>query len=333
MARINLLAWDNQRGLSHDIRLLSDTLLSLGHEVHVTRLGSHRRDGSGKSCLLYLRMLWLRLRTGNRKATLYDVNIALEHVRPTFFTLARLNLLMPNPEWMSPRSQRYLPRFDAILCKTRYAVDVFTARGCRAIHIGFHSIDCLDETLPRQEAFLHLAGASRMKGTRRLLALWQRHPEWPKLLLLQSPRTAANVPQPLANNIEHRVCYLDDIREIRRLQNMHRFHLCLSETEGWGHYIAEAMSCKAIVFTCDAPPMNELVTGNRGVLVATTEPQPFNLVQLYPFDDAALEMAIERVIALSRHEQACLGEHARDWFVSNGAAFTGRVDAALRQLL
>lgn len=333
MALINLLAWDNQRGLSHDIRLLSETLVSLGHEVHITRLGSHRQDGGWKSRLLRLRMYWRRLLSGDRKATLYDVNIALEHVRPGFFPLAKINLLIPNPEWMSPRSQRYLDRFDAILCKTRYAVELFTALGCRAIHIGFHSVDCFDEKQPRENTFLHLAGASRMKGTRRLLALWQRHPEWPKLLLLQSPKTAARLPQPHAANIEHRVRYLNDIREIRRLQNSHRFHLCLSETEGWGHYIAEAMSCKAVVFTCDAPPMNELVTGERGVLVPTTEPQPFNLIKLYPFDEVALETAIERIMATPDPQLAEVGEQARAWFLSNGAAFAGRVDAALRQLL
>jgi hypothetical protein len=39
------------------------------------------------------------------------------------------------------RSQRYLRRFDAVLCKTRYAVDLFNARGCRALYIGFRGTD------------------------------------------------------------------------------------------------------------------------------------------------------------------------------------------------
>jgi glycosyltransferase involved in cell wall biosynthesis len=333
MALINLLAWDNQRGLSHDIRLLSRTLVGLGHQVHITRLGPHRQDGCWKSRLLYLRMLWRRLCTGDHKATLYDVNIALEHVRPTYFALARVNLLIPNPEWLSSRSQRYLDRFDAILCKTRYAVELFRARGCRAIHIGFDSPDCLDDSVPRQPSFLHLAGASRMKGTKRLLALWQRHPEWPKLVLLQSPRTASRLAHPHPANIEHRVGYLTDIREIRCLQNSHAFHLCLSETEGWGHYIAEAMSCKAVVITSDAPPMNELVSAERGVLVETTEGKPFNLITLRRFDEASLERAVEHVMAMPEVQRAAIGERARAWFLSNGAAFADRVDAALRQLL
>ncbi|MFC5524169.1 glycosyltransferase [Rhodanobacter ginsengisoli] len=332
MARINLLAWDNQRGLSHDIRLLSGALVTLGHEVHVTRLGSHRRDGCWQSRRLHLRMWWQRLRSGDRHATPYDINIALEHVRPTWFGLARLNLLVPNPEWLSPRSQRYLRRFDAILCKTRYAVDLFNARGCRALHIGFRSTDCLVPEIPRKATFLHLAGASRMKGTQRLLALWQRHPEWPKLLVLQSPRTAIAQPDPAPANIEHRVGYLDDIAELRRLQNSHIFHLCLSETEGWGHYIAEAMSCKAVVITCDAPPMNELVTPARGILVKASEAGPFNLATLHRFDEAALETTITRLSGMPEREYTALGEQARAWFDTNEASFAERLDAALRQL-
>lgn len=332
MARINLLAWDNQRGLSHDIRLLSSTLVALGHQVHVTRLGPHRHDGRHKALLLHLRMWWQRLRHADRRATPYDINIALEHVRPDWFGLARLNLLVPNPEWLSPRGLRCLARYDAILCKTRYAAELFAARGCRALHIGFRSTDCLRPEVPQQPAFLHLAGASRMKGTQRLLALWQRHPEWPKLLVLQSPRTATRLAGPAPANIELRLGYLGDVREIRRLQNAHLFHLCLSETEGWGHYLVEAMSCKAVVVTCDAPPMNELVTPARGVLVETGAAEPFNLATLHRFDEAALEAAIERLLAMPGHERAALGEQARAWFESNEAGFAARLDAALRQL-
>lgn len=332
MARINLLAWDNQRGLSHDIQLLSETLTALGHQVMVTRLGPHRRDGCWKSRLLHLRMVWQRVASGGRRKHLYDVNIALEHVRPGYFGLARLNLLVPNPEWLSPHSQRYLPRFDAILCKTRYAMDLFGMRGYRTMYIGFRSHDFLDDRVARHRTFLHLAGASRMKGTERLLALWQRHPEWPKLVVLQSPTTATELPQP-AQNIEHHIGYLDDAGEIRRLRNAHAFHLCLSETEGWGHYIVEAMGCRAVVVTCDAPPMNELVDSSRGVLVDAKQGHSFNLATLYPFDEASLEQSIEQLVTMDDVARKELGDRARSWFCANDAAFAGRLDAALRQLL
>ena len=121
--------------------------------------------------------------------------------------------------------------------------------------------------------------------------------------------------------------------ELRRLQNQHAFHVCLSETEGWGHYIAEAMGCGAVVVTCDAPPMNELVTPERGALVAAHRSRSFNLAQLYEFDEQAMEATMQRLIAMSDEDIGALGLRARQWFESNHQAFAGRLDKALRTLL
>ena len=49
-------------------------------------------------------------------------------------------------------------------------------------------------------------------------------------------------------------------------------------------------------------------------------------------DEAALEAAIERLLAMPGHERAALGAQARAWFESNEASFAARLDAALRQL-
>jgi hypothetical protein len=136
-----------------------------------------------------------------------------------------------------------------------------------------------------------------------------------------------------APNIVHRREYVTDIAEIRQLQNSHVFHLCLSETEGWGHYIAEALSCGAVVLTCDAPPMNELVTAARGVLVAATPDGPLNLATRYLFDETALEAAVERCMRMERDEWEQLGMAARDWYVDNQQGFGARLEAALQQLL
>jgi glycosyltransferase involved in cell wall biosynthesis len=331
MTRINLIAWDNSRGLGHDVCLLVDTLTALGHSVEVTRLGRRRHDGQWRAAWLRLKMLWHRLSRLDRKFTLYDLNIALEHVRPPFMALARRNVLVPNPEWLTPRGQRYLPRFDAVLCKTRHATDLFAARGCKALHIGFDSPDCLRRGIAREQGFLHLAGASPFKGTERLLELWLRHPEWPKLVVLQSPASGRETAVS-AKNIDHRLGRVS-VEEIRLLQNRYTHHLCLSETEGWGHYLVEAMSCGAVVITTDAPPMNELVDPTRGVLVRTTEGRAFNMAQLYAFDEAALEATIERVVAMSEAERQRIGERARAWFDENHCSFAAQLDAALRKLL
>lgn len=333
MARIQLLAWDNRRGLTHDMELLAGALTALGHSVEVTPLGPRRHDGRWRSLCMRAQMLRHRLATGEATSHLYDVNIALEHVRPPFFDLARRNVLVPNPEWLSPRSQRYLGRFDAILCKTEHARALFDAEGYPAMRIGFDSHDSHRPQVRKRRRFLHLAGASPMKGTRRLVALWQRHPEWPALLVLQSDHASVGPPPGEHANLEIRRGFIEDAEELRRLQNGHAFHICLSETEGWGHYIAEAMSCGAVVLTCDAPPMNELVRPDRGVLVAATRSRRFNMAQLYTFDEAALEAAVNRVTAMTDDEIAAIGARARQWFEDNRRSFAGRVDKALRALL
>lgn len=279
------------------------------------------------------RMMWRRLAPGESTTHLYDVNIALEHVRPPFFELARLNLLVPNPEWLSPRSQRYLGRFDAILCKTEHARAMFDAEGYPTLRIGFDSQDNYRPEVQKRRHFLHIAGASPMKGTRRLVTLWERHPEWPKLLVLQSA-TEPVVPPCCRNaNIEIRSGFIENPEELRHVQNEHAFHVCLSETEGWGHYIAEAMSCGAVVVTCDAPPMNELVRAERGLLVAAARSRRFNMAQLYTFDEAALEAAVDRIMAMPDEEIATLGAHARRWFEENRRSFAMRIENALRTLL
>lgn len=331
--RINLIGWDNSRGLSHDLRLLREALEVLGHHVHFTAVGPRRRRRTMRALLLRLQLSWQWLRAGARGSRLFDVNIMLEHVQPAYFGVAQQNLFIPNPEWFSPRDERHLHRFDALLAKTRVAVAAFEARGVRTIYIGFRSSDCLLADVVRQPRFLHLAGASDMKGTRRLLAVWRRHPEWPPLLVLQSPNTVRDEPAtPDHDNVEHRITTLSCIDEIRHLQNSHAFHLCLSETEGWGHYIAEAMSCGAVVITCDAPPMNELVRPDRGVLVSASEIGPLNAAMRYRFDESALEEAIERLRTMSSTQQASLGAAARAWFEANQRGFPGLLQDALQQL-
>lgn len=333
MAHINLIAWDNGRGLSHDIRLLRQALESLGHQVSLTSAAARRRANAGRAWRAWLGLTWRWMRSGGREPRRYDASITLEHVHPGYFKLAHRNLFIPNPEWLSRRDQRQLHRFDAVLTKTQVATEIFRERGLRTLHIGFQSIDCRVEDVPPREGFLHLAGASRMKGTERLLALWRKHPEWPPLLALQSPGSTEATTLHNPPNLQHRVEYLPSIDDIRHLQNSYTFHLCLSETEGWGHYLVEAMSCGAVVLTCDAPPMNEFVQPDRGILVEAHPTEPLNAAMRYAFDDAALERAVEQAAAMTATERTKLSARARAWYEQNQAEFAANLDKALREVL
>lgn len=326
--RVNVIAWDNGLGLSRHLRLLAEALASSGHEVTITGLRRGNWRKLGRRIKLRSRSLWNRV-LGDYGWARHDVNLLIEHIRPEFLPTARHNVLLPHPEWFMDSDRALLSQIDAVFAQTMHAIPLFEALGQRVLYTGFTSGDRYDAETPRARAFFHLAGRSKHKGTERLMALWRRHPEWPQLTVVQNPKSATL--GPTAANIEHRIDYLDDA-ELMRLQNAHWFHLCPSETEGYGHYLVEAMGIGAVVLTTDAAPMNEFITPDRGLRVAWDQTGRQNLATTHFFDDEAMESAIEQATALSEPECRQLGGMARRWFEENARTFPERVDAALREV-
>jgi hypothetical protein len=201
------------------------------------------------------------------------------------------------------------------------------------VRIGFDSEDRMDAGVGRVHQFLHVAGRSPLKGTARLVALWRRHPEWPTLTLVQDPAMSGAVVA-AAHSVGNVACHSHYVSDeaLRALQNAHRFHVCTSEAEGWGHYIAEAMSVAAVTLTCDAAPMNELISPERGLTVAARTGPVHNLVRLALFDEAALSAAVGGAAARQPAELDAIGAAARGWFLENKAGFARRVGEALGRL-
>ena len=327
--KVRLIGKSNGVGLSRDFELLSAALTACGCEV--TQQVCERRDRKRRRSLLTrLAMRFARWRGAEPHPPL-DVNIMLEHVWPQFVQQARCNVLVPNPEWFDRRDVAMLGIADRIWAKTAFAEELFLARGGRCVRIGFDSDDRVQPGAVRLPQFLHLAGRSPLKGTRRLVALWQRHPEWPRLTVVQDTPAGSAQGQAAAANIAQERGFLSD-QDLRTLQNTHRFHLCLSEAEGWGHYIAEAMSTGAVTFTCDAPPMNELVGTERGVLVRAHAGERQTLARIARFDEAALEAAVERSLTLSALQLDAIGAAARHWFLINKQGFVARVQSAVADI-
>lgn len=316
--RINLIARFNGVGLTTDLRLLTDVLRAQGHAVEYTNI---RGGKLHKYVMPALARAANSLRSRVR-APRYDLNLMLEHIRDEYAPLARRNAMIPNPEWQWPGEVARLPTLDHVLVKTRHAEPIFRSRGCNATYIGFTSPDRLDRAVSRRREFFHLAGRSELKGTQRLLALWRRHPEWPRLTVVQHAITAN--PGPAAANIDHRIGYIDDAA-LKRLQNALRFHLCPSETEGYGHYLVEALSVGAIVVTNDAEPMNELVTRERGIPIACRASGQKNLATTYEFDEMAMTAAVERLVGTDATELVDLGAAARAWYEDNDRGFRERL--------
>lgn len=318
MTRLNIIGRDNGAGLSRDMHLLADALRDTGMDTHLSPL-PHR--GGLAEALTRIRWMF--------RAPAFDMNLMLERVRPEFRGAARRNVLIPNPEYFRREDRARLDAVDAVWVKTRHAERLFGDLGARTRYIGFTSPDRRLPDVPRERAFFHGPGRSGNKGTLGLLALWAKHPEWPPLTVVWRRKRVdtGHLPANVRMVREH----LSDTA-YQRLQNTHRFHLCPSQTEGFGHYLVEAMSCAAVVVTLDAPPMNELVTARRGILVTASATGMQDLATLYEADETALETAIERCLAMSDADAAGLGEAARAWYDANREALPERLRDAVTEL-
>jgi hypothetical protein len=314
-----LIGRDNGAGLSRDLSLLAQNLLHIGVDVETAAL---RHRGRLAEWMTQWRLL-------GRTPT-FDLNIMLERIRPEFRRSARRNVLIPNPEYFRPRDRAALRSIDAAWVKTHHAERLFRALGMPVHYIGFASMDCRRDDVPHQPGFFHGPGRSNNKGTLALLKLWAEHPQWPTLTVVWRRKQSRHTePMPQAANIRLIREHLDD-DAYRRLQNTYHFHLCPSQTEGYGHYIVEAMSCSAVVITLDAEPMHELIAPERGILVPAQRCGQQDLADLYGFEAKDMTTAIERCIAMSDAEADALGNAARRWYDDEIRAFPQRLSKALQ---
>jgi len=320
--RVNIIGKSNGVGLDRDMRLLVAALKAAGCEVVETRTGS-RESGRRKS--LFFKML----RAVSSKllpitAPRYDVNVMLEHVWTQYCRDARINVLVPNPDFFDRHDVKATPRVDCVWAKTVQAERIFRGMHTKVTHIGFDSDDRLKVDVPRHRTFFHLAGSSTLKGTQRLLEIWNTHPEWPMLVVAGRLKFKP----PSATNVRIHGGYLED-SFLKQLQNESMIHICTSEAEGWGHYLVEAMSVGAAVITVDAPPMNFLVAPDRGWLLPCHANGQQRLIPRFAFDAQASETLITQVIGLSDNGIKEMGDAARQWYVSNHNAFPVRIKQAL----
>jgi hypothetical protein len=310
---LNIIARTNGVGLDRDVDLVREVAMAAGHEVTV----SHCRGTSPMFAVL-------------PQKTRFDANLFMERVFTRWIGAARTNILIPNQERFPERHLGRLAKMDHVFCKTEHGLEAFQKHHSSCHLTRFTSTDLLDEEVPRKpRSFFHLAGRSTLKGTTTVLATWARHPEWPELTLLQH---ADNAPESVPNNVRLITDYLAD-EEIIRLANEHQFHLCPSESEGWGHYLVEAMSCRAVVITTDAPPMNELVTPSRGLLVKWKGSEKRHLGTNFFVDPKALEKQIEWAMAMSEEEISTLGRAARVWMLANDSGFRETLADHLSRLI
>ncbi len=309
---LRIIARTNGVGIDRDVALLTEAFATFRDPPEFSRY----RDISP------LRRLAGRRRPG--------CILFLERITARWLRQADRFLLIPNQERYPARLIGMLRHVDHILCKSEHARAIFARLHPSTHYIGFTSVDRqIAGVAPDYGRFLHLAGGSSLKGTEALVEVWSRHAEWPELTIV---RHAKHPLGPLPPNVRLIERYLPD-EELRLLQNTCGIHVCPSLSEGWGHYIVEGMSCRAVVVATDGPPMNELVGPERGVLVPYERTKPRKLGINYHVDRDALEKAIQRLIDQPVEEKAGIGAAARAWFEDNDRAFRHRLRSVVSAIM
>lgn len=248
----------------------------------------------------------------------------------------RHRILLANPEWLTSRTADLAKAtITDIWHKSRFSMRQLRGHFPKARHAltGFTSFDP-GRRVADHETFCHFRGKSIHRNSQQLLDLWFRHPQWPRLNF-QAYDTAPgfiSTPEWLHHrNIDLRLGFMAQ-EEYAGAIGQAGIHLCTSETEGFGHYINEARALGALAVVLDAPPMNELIDAECGVVVPTTGEVSQNFGVRFGTTVENLQSAIERVLQLPAREKARLGANARERYVLEAKAFMGRMSGIVDEL-
>lgn len=255
-----------------------------------------------------------------------DINIFFAQFSTELFPQARLNWFVPNAEFCIA-SLKDLARCDLILCKTEESLRIFKPIS-NVFYLGFTSIDCYDPTIKKNySSYLHLAGRSKYKGTTTVLNTWKDHPNFPHLLLIKDEE----IKNGFAKNIKLIQRHISSAL-LLQIQNECGVHLCPSKTEGYGHYISEAMSAESVVITTNAPPMNEFITDPR-CLVDYFATKKQNYATTYLVSPEDLAKAVKKIQKLSVEELEEIGKKNREEYLRRQQEFKHNFDILINRAL
>jgi hypothetical protein len=331
----NIISWDGG-GLGTDIDVLTDALKRAGCNVSFKGRRHRKPRNRMHSLMMTIGVVMAQWWAAISRRPQFDVNFFIESIFPEYLPTGRVNCLFVHPEWFRDENLAHLSQLNFVLCKTPSAVEAFGSLPVVCRDLSFTSPDKKIPGYVRTGAIrcLHLSGQSAVKGTEAVVDAWSRHPEWPELTVVRRARRYGGEeapPLPPLPNVRYETDYVPDKR-LQELQNECEVHVIPSQAEGYGHVIGEAMGCGAVVVTTDAPPMNELVTQERGVLIRVARSEPMRRSMKNYIDVSDLEVKLNHVFAMLPEGRAELGRNARSWYETQHARFESSLAAFLDEL-
>ena len=225
-----------------------------------------------------------------------------------------------------------------LLCKTKQAYNILSENlpNKEVTYVGFTSMDRFKDGFEMDyNKIIHICGKSPFKGTMQLIKAWIKNPQFPNLKIICNDFFGivgdykTLIEKENCKNIELVDTFIED-SEVETLYNTYGIHICSSKHEGWGHYIAEAKSCKAVVLYTDAPSMNETFTdGYDGISIPcdnNTETYAVNgLCPVYMVTVENIETAINKLMQIPIEKRKEIGNNARKSFLQNDIDFQNRL--------
>lgn len=298
---VALVSRDNGVGLTCDMRLLDGMLTEAGYEVS-----------------------WVDWRESSMPH--HDIAIFLELWNPRLMYYANKTIGIFNIEWFQRQWTIGLHACTQLWTKSEEAQTIFTRHlGLRkSIFTGFMSRDMCNPNVTRELAAVHLRGKSTLKGTAAVLEAWATNPDLPPLTVISNEHLDVPTGVRLLNRLDE-----DQLsHELNRAQ----IHVCPSETEGWGHYIAEGMSVGGIVVTTNASPMSEHITPTVGMLVQPVVKSRHGLATAWRVDARGIASAVRAVTAMTPEQRATMGAHACARFHARNNEFKTKALQLLAEL-
>lgn len=317
---VHVLDWQRGEPDSQDPLLLENALRVAGAKVMRTQLSAAKGNTGGvrASGIRLLRSMdWAH---GKDIGPRFDASVHVGHVWRSWFGLARRNLLLAQSEGPLPQAS-HLQGIDAVLCSAAGQREAFANLDCTSAYIGWTSHDRRRTEVPRERGFFHRASRATIVPTRHLLGLWAQHPEWPRLTVVVDS-AAGLAEEPLSKaNIRYVGGGVDD-NERTRLQNANLFHICLLPHGGGSRDLGEALSVGAVTLSILGAALDAPRDDHGGILVpAACTGAPATRRMASVFDEAAMELAIQRVMAMGDSAMQNISSNARAWFERNRQRF------------
>jgi hypothetical protein len=239
-------------------------------------------------------------------------------------------VFLSNPEWLTDRDKHLANTLITDFWhKTRFGMNLLIKvfPQIKHFYIGFTSLHT-PSAAKDYDCFSHFPGKSKTRHTQDIIDIWIKDSSLPTLKL-QAYGGDIKIPKwIILNNLNLFLGFLDE-KNLQEDFIKNGIHICTSQMEGFGHYINEARSIGALIIILDAPPMNELIDSNCGIVIPVKQHFHHHHGVRFIATSEAIKEGVLQALKMPIQTRIKLGEKARDRFIKEQKDFSSRLKSAV----